>query len=81
MNKLLSTKEGNYMHPKEFCPYWCHGFDKRYTNDGKMETHIAKCFTDGGTKVKRPDIGDNTIVFDQYYQQQVAPYCIYANFE
>ena len=81
MNKLLSTKEGNYMHPKEFCLYWCHGFDKRYTNDGKMETHIAKCFTDGGTKVKRPDIGDNTIVFDQYYQQQVAPYCIYADFE
>ena len=42
---------------------------------------MAECFTNGGTKVKMPDVGDNTIVFDQYYQQQVAPYCIYADFE
>ena len=42
---------------------------------------MAECFTNGGTKVKIPVIGSNTIVFDQYYQQQVAPYCIYADFE
>ena len=42
---------------------------------------MAKCFTNGGTKVKMPDIGSKTIVFGQYYQQRVAPYCIYADFE
>ena len=80
LNRLLrSCADGN--NTKEICPYCCHGFDKQTTNDEKMEEHMAECFTNGGTKVKMPDVGDNTIVFDQYYQQQVAPYCIYADFE
>ena len=28
-----------------------------------------------------PEIGKNTIYFKQYYNQQVAPYIIYADFE
>ena len=46
-----------------------------------MEEHFAECFTNGGTKVKMPDVWDNKIVFNQYYQQQAAPYCIYADFD
>ena len=42
---------------------------------------MAECFTNGGTKVEMPDVGGNTIEYTKYYQQQVAPYCIYADFE
>ena len=80
LNRLLrSCADGN--NTKEICPYCCHGFDKQTTNDEKMEEHMAECFTNGGTKVKMPEVGENTIEFNQYYQQQVAPYCIYADFE
>ena len=76
LNRLLRSRaDGN--NTKEICPYCCHGFDKQTTNDEKMEEHMAECFTNGGTKVKMPEVGENTIEFNQYYQQQVAPYCIY----
>ena len=28
-----------------------------------------------------PEIGENTHEYTQYYQQQLSPYCIYADFE
>ena len=39
---------------------------------------MAKCFTNGGTKVIMPDLGDNAVQFNPYYQQQVEPFCIYV---
>ena len=74
-----SCADGN--NTKEFCPYCCHGFDKGYTDDEKMEEHMGECFTNKGAKVKMTKVGENEIEFNQYYEQQVAPYCIYADFE
>ena len=79
LNGLLS-KGRSGTHQKDLCPYCCHGFDKRYTNDKEIEEHMAECFNYKGTKVKMPDVGDNTLDYTQYYQQQVSPYCIYADF-
>ena len=67
--------------PKEFCPYCCYGFDKRCVKEGQMEEHMKECFTYGGTKVNMPEIGENTLEYTQYYKQQIAPFCIYADFE
>merc|ERR1712081_32908 len=78
LNKLLGN--GN-SHSREFCPYCCWGFDKRSLEPGQMEKHMAKCFTYGGTKVKMPDVGDDILEYTQYYKQQIAPFCIYADFE
>ena len=39
---------------------------------------MAEQFTNGGTKVIMPDVGDNTVQFNPYYQQQVEPFCIYV---
>ena len=75
LNRLLSTKGGNNMHPKEFCSYCCFGFDKRYLKEGQMEEHMKECFTHEGTQVNMPEIGENT----QYYKQQIAPFCIYTD--
>ena len=49
-------------HPKLFCPYCMHGYDKRYTNEKKMKEHMDDCFTYGGQKVKMPEEGKNTLV-------------------
>ena len=46
-----------------------------------MDDHMETCFTYGGCKVNMPVIGKNTIEFTQYYNQQVAPYINYADFE
>merc|ERR1739842_10505 len=48
-NALLNY---DHKHPKIFCPYCCHGFDKRCTNEEKMKEHRDDCFTYGGQKVK-----------------------------
>ena len=80
LNGLLG-KGGTGTQPKEFCPYCCWGFDKRYLKEGQMEEHMKECFTYGGTKVIMPEKGKNIIEFTNYSQQQVAPYCIYADFE
>ena len=80
MNWLLrSCADGN--NKKEFCPYCCWGFDKRYTNEEKMDEHMAECFEFKRTKVIMPEIGKNIIEFTNYSQQQESPYCIYADFE
>ena len=42
---------------------------------------MKECFTYGGTKVNMPEIGENTLEYTQYYKQQIAPFCIYADFE
>ena len=78
LNKLLG-KQGD---PRLFCPYCCHGFatNKGY-NQEKLEQHMETCFTYGGCKVEMPEIGKDTIYFKQYYNQQIAPYIIYADFE
>merc|ERR1711954_193228 len=47
----------------------------------KMEEHMAECFSKGGTKVIKPEIGKNIIEFTNYSQQQESPFCIYADFE
>ena len=78
LNRLLCF---DFHHPKEFCPYCCFGFDKRYLKEGQMEGHMEECFTFGGTKVNMPEIGKNTHEYTQYYKQQIAPFCIYADFE
>ena len=77
-NKLLGSGGER---PKQWCPYCCHGFDTRYLKPGQMDEHMKTCFTYGGCKVNMPEIGKNTIEFTQYYNQQVAPYIIYADFE
>ena len=74
-NRLLGS--GKHM-PKEFCPYCCHGFDKRYLKPGKMEEHMENCFTYGGCKVRMPEDGKNIIQFTQYNKQLMAPYTIYS---
>ena len=54
LNGLLrSCADGN--HTKEFCPYCCWGFDKRYTNEEKMAKHMDDCFKYKGTKVIMPE--------------------------
>ena len=72
-------------HTKIFCPYCCHGFDKRYLKTDKKKTelmrHMETCFTYGGAKIKLPKKGENILQYTQYYKQQVAPFCIYADFE
>merc|ERR1711954_377969 len=54
LNRLLG-KSKNVSTPKEFCPYCCYGFDKRYLKEGQMEEHMTECFTYGGTKVNMPE--------------------------
>ena len=80
LNRLLG-KSSAVSNPKEFCPYCCYGFDKRCLKEGQMEGHMEECFTYGGTKVNMPEIGENTLEYTQYYKQQIAPFCIYADFE
>merc|ERR1711867_147003 len=77
LNRLLNYDNN----PKEFCPYCCHGFDKRYLTEGQIDEHIATCFTYGGAKIKMPEKGENILQYTQYYKQQKAPFCIYADFE
>ena len=80
LNRLLG-KSKNVSHPKEFCPYYCYGFDKRYLKEGQMEEHMKECFTYGGTKVNMPETGENTLEYTQCYKQQITPFCIHADFE
>merc|ERR1712112_331706 len=80
LNRLLG-KSKNVSNPKEFCPNCCYGFDKRYLKKGQMEEHMKECFTYGGTKSNMPEMGENTLEYTQYYKQQIAPFCIYADFE
>ena len=80
LNGLLrSHADGN--HTKEFCPYCCWGFDKRYLKPGQMAKHMDDCFKYKGTKVIMPKKDKNTIKFTNYSQQLKAPYTIYADFE
>ena len=51
-NRLLGKSED---HPKVYCPYCMHGYDKRYTNDEKMKEHMDGCFTYEPMKIKLPD--------------------------
>ena len=53
---ILLIKTGAVSNPRIYCPNCCHRFIKRYTNDEKMETHMVEYFTNGGTKVKMPDL-------------------------
>ena len=76
LNRLLCY---NYKNPKEFCPYCLYGFDKR--SKFQMAEHMETCFTYGGAKIEMPKKGENILEFTQYYKQQIAPYCIYADFE
>ena len=69
------------LHPKLFCPYCCHGFDKRCTNEEKMKEHMYDCFTYGGQKVKMPKEGKNFIEFKDTHKQLKQPFTIYADFE
>ena len=69
------------LHSKLFCPYCCHGFDKRCTNDEKMKEHMDECFTYGGQKVKMPEEGKNFIEFKDTHKQLKQPFTIYADFE
>merc|ERR1711954_559244 len=78
LNKLVGNRNS---HSREFCPYCCWGFDKRYLKEGEMEKHMKDCFKYGGTKVNMPAIGNNTLQYTEYYKQQMAPFCIYADFE
>merc|ERR1712055_508885 len=68
-------------HPKEFCPYCMHGFDKRYTNAEKMKNHMNDCFKYGGQKTNMPEQGKNIIKFNDIAKQQKLPFCIYADTE
>ena len=68
-------------HPKVFCPYCMHGFDKRYTNDIKMKNHMDDCFTYGAQKTNMPEEGKNIIEFKDIAKQQKLPFCIYADTE
>ena len=77
-NGLLGKRS---LHPKLFCPYCCHGFDKRYTNEKKMKEHMDECFTYGGQKVKMPEEGKNFIQFKDTHKQLKQPYTVYADFE
>ena len=78
-DRLLGKSDS---HPKNFCPYCCHGFDKRSLKDGQIDEHMTKCFTYGGTRIVLPEKGKNDILkFKNYSQQLEAPYTIYADFE
>ena len=66
-------------HPKVFCPYCCHGFDKRTTNDEKMKVHMEDCFTYGPQKIKLPEEGKNIIEYNDIAKQLKLPFCIYAD--
>lgn len=68
-------------HAKEFCPYCCHGFDKRTTNDEKMKEHMQDCFTYGAMKIKLPEEGKNIIQCNDISKQLKLPFCIYADTE
>ena len=68
-------------HPKMFCPYCLHGYDKRYTNEEKMKAHMDECFKYGGQKIQLPEEGENTIEFKDIHKQHKLPFCIYADFE
>ena len=63
LNRLLGSGKD---HPKEFCPYCCYGFVKKYIKPGQMKEHIETCFTYGGRKVIMPEKGEDTIEFTQY---------------
>ena len=81
LNKLLG-KSGAVSNPKNFCPYCCHGFDKRYLKDGQMVQHMDVCFKYKGTKVIMPEKGKTDVIrFKNYSQQLEVPYTIYADFE
>merc|ERR1712208_46795 len=68
-------------HPKVFCPYCMHGFDKRHTNDQKMKNHMNDCFTYGAQKTNMPEEGKNIIEFNDIAKQKKLPFCIYADTE
>merc|ERR1712055_564862 len=68
-------------HPKEFCPYCMHGFDKRCTNAEKMKNHMDDFFTYGAQKTNMPEQGKNIIEFKDIAKQQKLPFCIYADTE
>jgi len=56
---LIKNFNGLLRKPKDhnakvFCPYCCHGFDKRYTDEQKMKEHMQECFTYGAQKIKLP---------------------------
>ena len=81
LNRLLGNS-GAVAHPKNFCPYCCHGFDKRYLKDGQISEHKDVCFLYKGAKVIMPTKGKNDVIrFTNYSQQLEAPYTIYADFE
>ena len=63
-------------HPKVFCPYCMHGFDKRYTDDEKMKEHMQDCFTYGAMKIKLPEEGKNIIQHNNISKQLKLPFCI-----
>ena len=78
-NRLLGRSEDK--HPKVFCPYCMHGYDKRYTNDEKMQEHMKDCFSYGPQKIKLPEDGKNIIQYNDIAKQQKLPFCIYADTE
>ena len=77
-NTLLGKSED---HSKVFCPYCMHGYDKRYTNDEKMQEHMKDCFSYGPQKTKFPEEGKNIIQYNDIAKQQKLPFCIYADTE
>ena len=77
-NRLLGKSDD---HPKVYCPYCMHGFDKRSTNDIKMKNHMKDCFSYGPQKTNMPEEGKNIIEFKDIAKQQKLPFCIYADTE
>ena len=68
-------------HPKEFCYYCLHGFDKRTTNKQKMAAHMEVCYNYGPQRIKVPEEGENFIEFKNFHKMLKLPYAIYADFE
>ena len=75
---LLQYEHG---HPKWFCPYCMHGFDKRHSTPKKFHEHCQNCFQYGPQKVKYPQEGSNKIEYSSFDNENPAKYIIYADFE
>ena len=76
-DKLLSRGT----HPKTYCFYCLHGFDKRCTSQKQLQEHMKVCYTYGGQITKLPEVGENFIEFTNYHKMLKCPFTIYADFE
>ena len=68
-------------HPKRFCPYCIHCFDKRYMTSEKFREHKLAFMEYGPQKIKFPEAVKDKLEYKAFDKENPSAFIIYVDFE